>query len=287
MGASGGSNTYNHSLNYGDGTNYTGSGLSTSKTYNTAGQYGVQLQTSDGTNAITKLVQITVEPDYSSDGLDETNFEITGDQILVVVDDNDAELYPVLGTYDSTDSTHTPSSSRDALFESLAVMAEIRGVDWDLYFVENTTGLSYSYNNESGPGLNFLKDYSTVIWTTGNHYYPFTDTDKENLEIYSDAGGTLIVFSQDMLYGDCYSCSTYNSTHIPNQTFALSEADQDVGLGDLLYNDGGGTINVALPLAGSKSKPKIRRQFFIRVELCRFRLHLDHKHNALGGWTLL
>ena len=251
-GASGGSNTYNHQLNYGDGTNYTGSSSSTSKTYNTAGQYGVQLQTSDGTNTMTKLVQITVEPDYSSDGLNETNFEITGDQILVVVDDNDAELYPVLGSHTSTDSTHTPSSSRDALFESLAVMAEIRGVDWDLYFVENTTSSSVSFNNESGPGLNFLEDYSTVIWTTGNHWYPFTDTDKENLEIYADAGGTLIVFSQDMLFGDCPSCSTYNSTHILNQTFALSEADQDVGLGDLLYNsDGGGTTNVAyLPLAG-------------------------------------
>ena len=251
-GATGGAGTYTHQLNFGDGTNYTGSSTYATKTYTAAGQYGVQLQTMDGTTSRTTTVQIFVEPDYSSEGLDESNFEITGDQILVVIDDNDAELYPVLGTYDDSDSSHTAGSSRDALFEALAVMSQIRGVDWDLYFVGNTTGSSYGYNNESGPGLKFLEDYSTVIWTTGNHYYPFTETDLENLEIYADAGGTLIVFSQDMLWGDCSSCTSYNSTHILNQTFGLSEADQEVGLGSILYNsDGQGTITVDyLPLAG-------------------------------------
>ncbi len=258
-GASGGVSSYIHQLNFGDGTNYSGSQSYATKTYNTAGQYGVQLQTSDGTDTITKSVQITVEPDYSSDGLDENNFEILGDQILVIIDDNDAQLYPELGTYSESDATHNPSSSRDALFESLSVMSEIRGVDWDLYYVGNTTGNEYDYNNESGPGLKFLEDYSTVIWTTGNHYYPFTDTDLDNLEIYSNAGGTLIVFSQDLIYGlcnyiqdwDCYE-GEFNSTHVLNQTFGLSEFEQDVGLGSTLYNtNGGGYIPIGfLPLSG-------------------------------------
>lgn len=258
-GASGGVSSYVHQLNFGDGTNYSGSQSFSTKTYDTAGQYGVQLQTSDGTETITKSVQITVEPDYSSDGLNENNFEITGDQILIVIDDNDAELYPVLGTYSNSDATLNPSSSRDALFESLSVMSEIRGVDWDLYYVGNTTGNEYDYNNESGPGLKFLEDYSTVIWTTGNHYYPFTESDLENLDIYTRKGGTLIVFSQDLIYGlcnsiqnsDCYE-GEFNSTHVLNQTFGLSEYEQDVGLGSSLYNSNGeGRLNIGyLPLAG-------------------------------------
>ena len=258
-GANGGTSSYTHRLNFGDGTNYSGSQSYATKTYNTAGQFGVQLQTSDGTEIITKSVQITVEPDYSSDGLDANNFEITGDQILVVIDDNDAELFPILGTHTEDDATHNPSSSRDALFESLSVMSEIRGVDWDLYYVGNASGYASDYNNESGPGLKFLEDYSTVIWTTGNHYYPFTDTDLDNLEIYTGAGGTLIVFSQDLIFGlcsylqdsDCYE-TEYNSSHVLNQTFGLSEAEQDVGLGSTLYNmNGQGDGNVAyLPLAG-------------------------------------
>ena len=256
-GANGGTSSYTHQLNFGDGTNYSGSQSYATKTYNTAGQFGVQLQTSDGTETITKSVQITVEPDYSSDGLDANNFEITGDQILVVIDDNDAELFPILGTHTEDDATHNPSSSRDALFESLSVMSEIRGVDWDLYYVGNASGNASDYNNESGPGLKFLEDYSTVIWTTGNHYYPFTDTDLVNLEIYTGAGGTLIVFSQDLIFGlcsylqdsDCYE-TEYNS-YVLNQTFGLSEAEQDVGLGSTLYNmNGGGNGNIAyLPLA--------------------------------------
>ena len=254
-GASGGANSYTHLLNFGDGSDYSGSQSYATKTYNSPGQYGVQLQTSDGTDSLTKSIQITVEPDYSSDGLDDDNFEITGDQILVVIDDNDAQLFPTLGTHTDDDATHTPSSSRDALFESLSVMSEIRGVDWDLYFVGNNTGNAAEYNNESGPGLKFLEDYSTVIWTTGNHFYPFTETDLENLDIYANAGGSLVIFSQDILYGVCIEtgvCNEYNSTHVLNQTFGISEAEHDVGLGNILYNTNGeGYGHVAyLPLAG-------------------------------------
>ena len=251
-GASGGSGSLSHSLTYGDNDSYSGNNFIASHIFENAGQFGANLVTSDGTNTITKSVQIIVEPDYSSDGITEANFDIVGDQILVVVDDNNAELYPVSGSYDEFDATHLAPTSRDALFESLSVMSEIRGVDWDLYFVGNSTGNEWDYNNESGPGLNFLKDYSTVIWTTGNHYYPLTDTDFENLEIYSNAGGTIIMFSQDILWGDCSFCTTYNSTNALNETFGLSESEQDVGLGTTLYNsDGSGNINVAyLPLAG-------------------------------------
>lgn len=236
--------TVNYNLSFGDGSYYNGpsSITSTNHTYSEPGQYNALLIVSSNGNVQTKSLTIIVEPDYSSSNVVVSNYSIKGNQTLVIIDDNEAELYVTSGQ----NASSAPMSSRDALFRALNTAAVITNSDWDIYFVENGTGSSSDYNNESGPGLNFLEDYSTIIWSTGNHWYPLTDTDVDNLETYTGAGGTLIMFSQDMLYG---AGNYFNSTNQFNTTFSISNTSQDVGLGTFLSAANG--YNVAYtPLAG-------------------------------------
>ena len=202
-------------------------------------------------------VEITVVPDTSNDNFDPSNFEIVGEQILIVVDDDGSKLFA-----QRTPEPHENSNnSYVALVESLAVVSGIRGVDFDMMMVGDT-----DWDNlvdtlgADGPGLDFLADYSTVVWTTGNSWLPtngqnqpLTDQDQAVLRAYVEAGGSLVMFSQDLLFGECNYCSYWDEGTFARDVFGVRSSIQDRGepVGSLSGLSGEGEYNLQyLPLAG-------------------------------------
>ena len=198
---------------------------------------------------------IRIIPDISNDNLDNLNFEITGNQILIVIDDNGAEI----NASRIPEYNMNSNNSHTVLFETIETVSRINNIDFDVLFVGDSDwdNIVDTYNAD-GPGLNFLSDYSTVVWTTGNSYIPVTEQDKQVLRYYIDAGGSLVMFSQDLLWGESWTscnnlCTTWGEGTFAHDVFGVSSSRQDMGgpVGNLSALSGDGRYNIQyLPLAG-------------------------------------
>ena len=196
---------------------------------------------------------VKVIADTRYDGNLLSDFQIIGNQILIVVDDEDRELTSLRTPDESQNSNNSFSSLNIAMSE----VSRITGIDYDMFFVGDTDmDFIVDEQNSSGPGLNFLKDYSTIIWTTGNSWNPLTDQDKSVIRVYVAAGGSIVMFSQDMLYGECMECNFWENETFVNEIFGVAYSEQDIGepLGVLNGYSGGGYTNTEyLPLAGMEN----------------------------------
>ena len=205
-------------------------------------------------------VELTVLPDFGNGSIDPSLFEIIGDEILVVIDDDGREL----STMDKTDwwaevtyrdDLVTSNNSQVALLEALNTVSQIRGVDMD-YFRVGDTNLDGTIDTAgaNGPGLSILRHYSTVIWTTGYDYAPLSDWDEAILQTYAEAGGALILFSQDYLYGADAMQTDWAEGTFARDVLGVGSSIQDSGhpsSNRLQGSDGEGLYNTEyLPLAG-------------------------------------
>jgi len=197
--------------------------------------------------------EVEAIPDISNGGLNGSSFEIVGDQILIVMDDEGYEL----GVNRTAAPHQNSNNSVSALTEALAAVSGIRGVDFDVILVGDT---DWDYKTDTpgadGPGLNFLKEYSTVVWTTGNSYQPLTNQDQSVLRTYVGAGGSLVMFSQDLLWGECSYCSYWEEGSFARDVFGVRYSAQDSGEpeGNLSGRNGEGNYNLQyFPLAGLDS----------------------------------
>ena len=179
-----------------------------------------------------------------------SDFQIIDNQILIVIDDEDRELTSLR----TPDESQNSNNSFTALNRALSEVSRITDIDYDMFYVGDTDmDFIVDETNSTGPGLNFLKDYSTIIWTTGNSFYPLTEEDRTTIRVYLDAGGSIIMFSQDMLYGECMDCNIWDNNTFINDIFGVVYSEQDIGepFEQLHGFSGGGYINTEyLPLSG-------------------------------------
>lgn len=194
--------------------------------------------------------QITVVPDTRNNDADYADFEIIGDEILIVIDDSGNQL-----TADREPMEYENSNnSAFALSNTLETVSTILDVDFDVLLVgDSDWDNEVDDYNADGPGLDFLKDYSTVIWSTGNSWYPLTDQDQEVLRAYVGAGGNLVMFSQDLLWGECSGCEYWEVGDFARDVFGVRYSEQDSGepAGDLSGESGAANWNLQyLPFAG-------------------------------------
>jgi hypothetical protein len=202
-------------------------------------------------------VELTVLPDFGNGSIDPSLFEIIGDEILIVIDDADRELSTEnkASSWDEgSEMMVTSNYSQAAIIETLNAVSNIRGVDLD-YFRVGDSNLDGTVDviNASGPGLSILRHYSTVIWTTGRDYYPLSTRDEAVLETYTGAGGALILFSQDYLWGADEMQTDWAEGTFARDILGVGSSIQDLGEpdGDLLGSDGEMMYNTEyLPLAG-------------------------------------
>ena len=144
-------------------------------------------------------------------------------------------------------SFENPTNGEETIFQASMTVAEITGQEFDLFYVGDTDrdGIFDSYG-EDGPGLGILQQYQTVIWSTGPEYVPLSANDEFHLATYVNSGGSLILFSQDYLWGACAGCNTWNYSTFANRTLGISSSYQDYGLNETLTgNNGGGQTNIA------------------------------------------
>ncbi|MBT4059036.1 MAG: hypothetical protein HOE69_01850 [Euryarchaeota archaeon] len=255
-GSSGTSGTLNYYIDLGDGTNYSSTSPGyTQHTFDTEGTNYVNLYVynSDYSVYLTDYVEVTVGRNTSSVGLNQSTFRIVDEKILIVIDDDNQPLFAEEYSYLNNSDYVTNFQSQMALFESLSTVSQITNYDWDIHIVGDTDEDNlFDTANLDGPGLGMLEEYRLVIWSTGYDFDPFTSTDESNLEIYVDAGGRLVLFSQDYLWGACSSCSEWDNDTFANATLGVSRSYQDSGTGPSMEaNSGDGMYNIGyLPLAG-------------------------------------
>jgi hypothetical protein len=199
-------------------------------------------------------IELSVLPDFGNGTIDPSLFEIIGDEILVVIDDAGKELATANKSASFEDELVGSNNSQESLLNALRVAADIRDVDLD-YFRVGDTNLdgNIDTNNSNGPGLNILRHYSTVIWTTGSDYTPLTEYDESVLDAYAGAGGSLILFSQDYLWGAGPGQNDWTSGSFAHDILGVGSSIQDSGepTGNLIGSDGDGMYNVEyLPFAG-------------------------------------
>ena len=89
--------------------------------------------------------------------------------------------------------------------DSILIVDDDGGSTYETYYTESLQALGYSFDsyqisfNVDGPPAERLKQYSLVIWFTGDQYRnTLTLTDQENLRSYLDAGGTLFITGQEI-----------------------------------------------------------------------------------------
>ena len=205
-------------------------------------------------------VELTVLPDLGNGTIDPSQFEIIGDEILIVIDDAGRELSTEnkLAQFSLGHGMLAASNySQAALIESLNAVSNIRGVDLDYFRVgDSDLDGTIDISNASGPGLSILRHYSTVIWTTGNDYYPLSARDEAVLETYTGAGGALILFSQDYLWGADAMQTDWAEGTFARDILGVGSSIQEIGepSGTLLGSDGEEMYNTEyLPFAGLDS----------------------------------
>ena len=170
--------------------------------------------------------------------------DVSDNGILLVIDTEGANYAAEPSAWNS--SALNPTNGEETIFQATMTVAEIIDQDFDLFYVGDTNrdGV-FDTTGEDGPGLGILQQYRTVIWTTGPDYYPLTESDEFHLSTYVNSGGSLILFSQDYLYGSCETCDSWNFSTFANRTLGIPSSNQDSGLDSLTGNDGNGVNNIA------------------------------------------
>ncbi|MDP6907221.1 MAG: hypothetical protein QF440_07395 [Candidatus Thalassarchaeaceae archaeon] len=227
-------------------------------TYDIPGDYTPNILAYDSQSNLLGYEEISIRvlPDYGNGTVDPSQFQIIGDGVLIVLDDNGYELSAAERTEDYQNS----NISSMALLQAVAKVATIRNESMEIHIVGDTDldGVVDS-PGANGPGLNILRHYSTVLWTTGGDWSsPLTEFDEAVLTTYVRSAGSLILFSQDYLYSvnDDVNQNDWALGSFAYDILGIGSSDQDIGepTGDLQISDGGGTVNGAyLPLAGIES----------------------------------
>ena len=88
---------------------------------------------------------------------------------------------------------------------SILIVDDDGGSSYETYYTESVRALGYSSDsyqiplNGDGPGADILKQYSLVIWFTGDEFRnTLTPTDQDNLRSYLDSGGALLITGQEI-----------------------------------------------------------------------------------------
>ena len=189
------------------------------------------------------IANASVELDFEVPDLPQIDISDSG--ILLVIDTEGANYSAE--QYLLNSSFENPTNGEATIFEASMTVAEITGQEFDLFYVGDTDrdGIFDSYG-EDGPGLGILQQYQTVIWSTGPEYVPLSANDEFHLATYVNSGGSLILFSQDYLWGACAGCNTWNYSTFANRTLGISSSYQDYGLNETLTGtNGGGQTNIA------------------------------------------
>jgi subtilisin family serine protease len=89
--------------------------------------------------------------------------------------------------------------------DSILIIDDDGGSAYERYYTDSLQALGYSFDsyqimsNGDGPAADRLKQYSLVIWFTGDEYRnTLTLNDQDNLRSYLDAGGTLFITGQEI-----------------------------------------------------------------------------------------
>jgi subtilisin family serine protease len=89
--------------------------------------------------------------------------------------------------------------------DSILIIDDDGGSPYETYYTDSLRALGCSFDyyqiptNGDGPAADRLKQYSLVIWFTGDEYRnTLTLTDQENLRSYLNAGGTLFITGQEI-----------------------------------------------------------------------------------------
>ena len=189
------------------------------------------------------IANASIELDFEVPDLPQ--IEISDSGILLVIDTEGANYSAEPSLWNT--SFENPTNGEETIFQASMTVAEITGQEFDLFYVGDTDrdGIFDSYG-EDGPGLGILQQYQTVIWSTGPEYVPLSANDEFHLSTYVNSGGSLILFSQDYLWGACSECDTWNYSTFANRTLGISSSYQDYGLNETLTgNNGGGQTNIA------------------------------------------
>jgi hypothetical protein len=221
-------------------------------TYNTPGDYTPNIQAYDSQANLLgyQEVSLRVLPDFGNGTANPSLFQLIGDGVLIVIDDNGYEL----STAERTADYQNINTSCTALLQAVAKVGQIRNKSMEIFIVGDTDldGVVDSLGAD-GPGLNILRHYSTVVWTTGADYEPLTEFDEAVLRTYVGSAGSLILFSQDYLWGADPGQTNWTQGTFAYDILGIGSGEQDIGepSGDLETFDGGGVINGNyLPLAG-------------------------------------
>jgi hypothetical protein len=89
--------------------------------------------------------------------------------------------------------------------DSILIIDDDGGSAYETYYTDSLQALGYSFDsyqimsNGDGPAADRLKQYSLVIWFTGDVYRnTLTLNDQDNLRSYLAAGGTLFITGQEI-----------------------------------------------------------------------------------------
>lgn len=196
--------------------------------YQSPGEYYPSLRAYDSNGNLIgyETIKIRVLPDFGNGTYDITQFEILGDGILVVIDDDGSQLY----TDERTEHYENSNISSISLINAVSKVATIRDKSVEFFIVGDTDldGAVDTFGS-NGPGLRILSQYSTVIWTTGSDPTPLTDFDEAVLRTYVRSNGALIMFSQDYLWGVNSSQNTWYPGSFAYDILGVSSSEQEIG----------------------------------------------------------
>lgn len=196
--------------------------------YQNPGEYYPNLQAYDSSGNLIGYdeVKIRVLPDFGNGTYDITQFEILGDGILVVIDDDGSQLY----TDERTEHYENSNISSISLINAVSKVATIRNKSVEFFIVGDTDldGAVDTFGS-NGPGLRILSQYSTVIWTTGSDPSPLTDFDEAVLRTYVRSNGAFVMFSQDYLWGVNSSQNTWYPGSFAYDILGVSSSEQEIG----------------------------------------------------------
>ena len=196
--------------------------------YQSPGEYYPNLQAYDSSGNLIGFdeVKIRVLPDFGNGTYDITQFEILGDGILIVIDDDGSQLY----TDERTEHYENSNISSISLINAVSKVATIRDKSVEFFIVGDTDldGAVDTFGS-NGPGLRILSQYSTVIWTTGSDPSPLTDFDEAVLRTYVRSNGAFVMFSQDYLWGVNSSQNTWYPGSFAYDILGVSSSEQEIG----------------------------------------------------------
>jgi len=131
------------------------------------------------------------------------------------------------------------------------------GSTYETYFTAALNALGKSYTvwtvqSQGSPSAATLKQYSIVIWFTGNDWSTtLTATDESNLASYLDAGGKLFISGQDIGYDirtDAFYANYLHATFIRDDTNTYALTGYDIVSGvNINISGGDGANNQSYP----------------------------------------